>query len=212
MKSPATPSLLIFALAMMMAAPAQAEVTRVAPPEAEAAAVSDTEEKASEPASDAGIALDVQIEAEDGPEIRAGARIHVLYQASHDGYLSLFHVSAAGDVQRIFPVEPEDDNFIHAGEEGRFPAQGELVVSGGPGDEIIKAIFTLQPSSRDRLAGGGRVYRQDPLRIIPTTYPAQFANGDLTRFFALPADQFAEQHIAYEILPAAPAQAPDGDK
>jgi hypothetical protein len=50
----------------------------------------------------------------DKPTYRVGEKLHLYYRSTRDGYLFLFHQSADGDTQQIFPLHSDDDNFISA--------------------------------------------------------------------------------------------------
>lgn len=48
------------------------------------------------------------------PTYRVGEKLRLYYRSTRDGYLFLFHHSADGSTQQIFPLHTEDDNFITA--------------------------------------------------------------------------------------------------
>jgi serine/threonine protein kinase len=50
----------------------------------------------------------------DKPTYRVGEMLRLYYRSTRDGYLFLFHQSADGDTQQIFPLRSDDDNYITA--------------------------------------------------------------------------------------------------
>ncbi|MDJ0780975.1 MAG: serine/threonine-protein kinase [Desulfosarcinaceae bacterium] len=50
----------------------------------------------------------------DKPTYRVGENLRLYYRSTRDGYLFLFHQSADGSIQQIFPLSSTDDNFITA--------------------------------------------------------------------------------------------------
>jgi serine/threonine-protein kinase len=50
----------------------------------------------------------------DKPTFRVGEKLRLYYRSTRDGYLFLFHRSADGSTQQIFPLHSNDDNFISA--------------------------------------------------------------------------------------------------
>lgn len=143
--------------------------------------------------------LKLWLDSSDGDQIRLGSKMVVFYQPSHDGYFSLYHFGSARTIQRVFPNRAQSDNFIRAGQIYRFPATGHLSFSGQPGVESFRAVLTLYPSNTTRQQGDGASFKGDPLRVVPTHFPLVFTDGDMSRFFALPAHLFAESFIAYEL-------------
>lgn len=145
--------------------------------------------------------LHAWIESSDGDAVRIGSRIAFYFQASAKGYVSLYHFASSGAVQRIYPNEREPYNFVEAGRTYRYPQSGYLELQGPAGEETVKAILTVLPSNTPRSQAGGLSYKGDPLWVIPTHYPALFASGDLSRFFALPPHLYTETHIRYTLKP-----------
>ena len=139
------------------------------------------------------------METRDGQKAHIGSDIALYYQASADGYLSLYHFGSAGTVQRLFPNKQQRNNFIQAGQTHRLPRHGWLRLKGPAGKEEFKLIFTLYPSNTPRTQTNGLSFRSDPLQVIPTHYPVLFASGDMSRFFALPDHLFTEVHIPYTL-------------
>lgn len=144
--------------------------------------------------------LRVWMEARDGAQVRIGSEVAIFWQPTEDGYVSLYHFGSSGTVNRLFPNVQAPDNFVHAGQIYRFPADtGYLTFAGPPGEETLRAVITRYPSNTSRVQPGGLRFKGDPLRIIPTHYPMLFTDEGITRVFALPPTLFGETHITYKL-------------
>lgn len=139
------------------------------------------------------------IESSDGKDIRIGSNIALYYSSDTNGYVSAYHFGSSGMVQRLYPNNRDQYNFIEAGKVYRFPATGFLTMSGPAGQETIKLILTKLPSNTPRDQGNGISLKMDPLHIIPTHYPVLFSDGPMNRFFALPEYMYTEIHINYTL-------------
>ncbi|MBP2230029.1 hypothetical protein J2847_003332 [Azospirillum agricola] len=146
-----------------------------------------------------GPQLKLWLQTEDGGPIRIGSKVAIHWQATRDGYVSVYHFGSSGAVERVFPVAAAPDNFVQTGRTYRFPATGHLTFKGPAGQESFRAIITSYPSNTPRAQPGGLQFKGDPLRIIPTHSPMLFANDDLTRFYALPPSQYGEVHVTYTL-------------
>lgn len=146
-----------------------------------------------------GPQLKLWLESSDGADVKLGSQAAVYWQATKDGYVSLYHFGSSGTVERVFPTAQQAENFVQAGRVYRFPATGFLTFRGKPGPETFRAVITTYPSNTAREQPGGLTFKGEPLRIIPTHYPMLFANQDLSRVFALPPQQFGETHLTYTL-------------
>ncbi len=143
--------------------------------------------------------LRVWLETQDNRPVHLNSQIAFYFQASQKGYVSLYHFASSGAVQRIYPIPQQPYNFVEAERIYRFPQTGYLQLKGPPGEETVKAVFTVLPSNTPRQQAGGLTYKSDPLVVIPTHYPVLFATGDMTRFFALPRHLYTETHLSYTL-------------
>jgi len=85
---------------------------------------------------------------------RVGDPLSVHFRAEQDCYLFLFHRSADGHIQCIFPLEGNSDNFVRSGITHTIPnpAYGfELLIQPPPGEESIKALVVTRPEEAARL-------------------------------------------------------------
>lgn len=146
-----------------------------------------------------GPQLKLWLESSDGAAVKLGSQVAVYWQATKDGYVSLYHFGSSGTVERVFPSAQLPENFVQAGRTYRFPATGFLTFRGKPGQETFRAVITTYPSNTPREQPGGLAFKGEPLRVIPTHYPMLFANQDLSRVFALPPQQFGETHLTYTL-------------
>lgn len=156
---------------------------------------------AAQPAAVAALGpqLKLWLESSDGAAVKLGSQVAIYWQATKDGYVSLYHFGSSGTVERVFPSAQLPENFVQAGRTYRFPATGFLTFRGKPGQETFRAVITTYPSNTPREQPGGLAFKGEPLRIIPTHYPMLFANQDLSRVFALPPQQFGETHLTYTL-------------
>lgn len=148
-----------------------------------------------------GPRLRLWMENSDGATVKLGSQVALYWQATANGYVSLYHFGAGGTIQRIFPSPDLPGNFVEAGRIYRFPAQGHLTFTGKTGPESFRAVITSYPSNISRQQPDGLSFKGEPLRIIPTHYPMLFANEDLSRVFALPATLFSETSLNYTLAP-----------
>ncbi|RKV78805.1 MAG: DUF4384 domain-containing protein [Neisseria sp.] len=134
--------------------------------------------------------------------VKAGSKMIIYYRPNDNVYVNLFYVNSKGDIQRIMPASGADDNFARKNEVHRYPPTGEGITVNGQGADKIRAIYTRLPSGVNADVGthGQLQSKQPPFAVIPTQYPAVFANPGLTRFFSLPEIFWNESEIQYTIV------------
>ncbi|MBP7335869.1 DUF4384 domain-containing protein [Niveispirillum sp.] len=137
----------------------------------------------------------------DGGTVTLRSKLVIYWQASHSGYVSLYHFDAGGGVERAFPTRQMPENFVEAGRIYRFPASGHLTLDGPAGPQSFRAVMTLYPSNTSRQQPDGLSFRGEPLRVIPTHYPMLFANEDMSRIFALPGHLYTESQLPFVLKP-----------
>lgn len=143
--------------------------------------------------------LKMWLDVKDGGPLTNGSQFAVNFKATASGYVSLFSVNSDGSIDRLFPTKGMEANFVQEGEIYRFPASGYLELSQETESVDLRAIITSIPSNVSEPIAAGLSFRGEPVRIIPTTEPMMFANGDLSRIFAPPKNNAEEAHIVIQV-------------
>ena len=71
------------------------------------------------------------------------------------------------------------------------------------GGFILKAVVTLDPSNavQPGVKFKSGTLNIGPMRVIPLAQSILFADWELTRFFYLPQDRYAQKQINYTVKP-----------
>ncbi len=91
--------------------------------------------------------LDVNVwtDNEDGVYY-TGENIRIYFQTSRDAYVAIYSVDTRGQVNLLYPADPQDNGFVYGGEAYAIPdehADYDLNVTGPEGIEYIQAVASL---------------------------------------------------------------------
>ena len=90
--------------------------------------------------------VDVWTNHADG-EYYAGDNITIGFRASRDAYVAIYAIDTRGNVNMLFPSEPNENNFVKGGESYYIPSaydNYDLVVSGPEGVENIQILASRE--------------------------------------------------------------------
>lgn len=91
--------------------------------------------------------LDVEVWLDNSDGIYyEGENINVHFRASRDCFVALYSVDTRGQLNLLYPIDPQDDGYIQGGEVYSVPGQYadfDLVVTGPEGIEHIQAVASL---------------------------------------------------------------------
>ncbi len=153
--------------------------------------------RVTQPASQA-LKIDIWTDREDGV-YKPGQFMTISYQAKRDCYFSLFRINNDLTAERIFPTPEKTFNFLEA--ERIYT----LKINAGrqTGAFILKAVVTLDPSNavQPGVKFKSGSLNIGPMRVIPLAQSILFADWELTRFFYLPRDRYAQKQINYTVKP-----------
>lgn len=89
---------------------------------------------------------------------RPGERARVYVQPAEDGYLVVLRADADGRVRVIFPVDPNDDDFVRGGKQFEIRWRGEreaFYVEDLPGRGTVVAVWSPDPFKFDAFVRNG---------------------------------------------------------
>jgi uncharacterized protein DUF4384 len=108
------------------------------------------------PASPSDTAVRVWLSS-DGT-FRPGERARVYVEPAEDGYLVVLRADADGRVRVIFPVDPNDDDFVRGGKQFEIRWRGEreaFYVEDLPGQGTVVAVWSPDPFKFDAFVRNG---------------------------------------------------------
>jgi hypothetical protein len=87
-----------------------------------------------------------------------GGQVSVRVQTDADGYLTVFRVNGDGQIQVLFPLDPDGDSFVRGGKEYEIRGRGEnasFMADNQPGNGMVYAALSHQPYSFGDFAVNG---------------------------------------------------------
>ncbi|MDQ3136777.1 MAG: DUF4384 domain-containing protein, partial [Gemmatimonadota bacterium] len=115
----------------------------------------------------------IQIWISDNRRFHPGERAKVQVRARQDGYLVVFHADPDGHLRVLFPIDPNDDNFVRGGRKYEIRGRGgreSFTADEGKGRGTIYAAVSHDPLRFDQFVLGDHWdYRQ----LAPQRLPAE---------------------------------------
>jgi hypothetical protein len=94
------------------------------------------------------LSVDVWTDRDDGSSYQEGDNITIYFRASRDCYVTIYDLDTRGNIDLIFPEQPDQNNFVVGDEIYMIPdrsADFEFEVTGPPGTEYIQMVASTEP-------------------------------------------------------------------
>ena len=145
--------------------------------------------------------IDIWTDKDDGSNYTEGDAITLYFWASRDCYVTIYDLDTRGNINLIFPAEPDMNNFVIGGEVYMIPEHGEdyeLSVTGPPGYEYIQMVASVEPYPAPDWRG--------PISVHDKHWAFEFNDSegfiDLVNRHYFPNDNVAFDQVSFYVAPA----------
>lgn len=137
--------------------------------------------------------VDIWTDRDDGSSYQEGDAITIYFRASQDCYVTIYDLDTRGNINLIYPEQPDMNNFIVGDEIYMIPDRSEdyeLEVTGPPGNEHIQMVASMQPFDVPEW--------WEPISVVDDGWPFSYDDDDEQFLDQVNQTFFPYDHAAYD--------------